>query len=323
MKLTRFLAKCILAALPFLLVMLFTLFCPLFFMDAEYPSWRYTMRESTTRSEDYDFVILGDSRAMSALMPNEFQGNGVNLAMGGATTIENYYTMKRYLAHHAAPERAVIVFAPFHYSTIDNFRQRTLYFNYLSIAETAEVLHTARTCKSEAVFSDGIYTEALSDRLRLPQVYLPALMNARLIGRYGQNAEALSKLTADRGYAAFGTADGCDDLNYEVHYEDLRESGDSELIALYLKKLIALCLDHGVEVVIAQAPMNEASHAALHENYVKSYGFFMRSISDLYPDCFAEQEIPCYANAYFGDASHLNEKGALKFSRELAEKYGM
>ena len=85
-----FLAKCILAALPFLVVIVFTFAYPMAYMDNEYPARKYT-REVITGKTDYETLILGDSRAMADLMP-EYLGDGcVNLATGGATSVENLF----------------------------------------------------------------------------------------------------------------------------------------------------------------------------------------------------------------------------------------
>ena len=317
--LLRFVAKCILAALPFILVGVFTLVAPLCYMDSEYPAWHYA-RKQAAAEQDAKVLVLGDSRAKADVMPAYFAEGGLNLAIGGATTIENYYTLKHYLEKNK-PERIVILFAPFHYSSMDNFWQRTMYFNYLRVPETMEVFREAKACSSDEVIRDGYVKDAFCDRTRVTSVYLPALMNAKFVGRYSANQQALDELAAGDGHMLFGTADYCDDLNYEVNYEDMRESGDSELIGVYLKKLLDLCRENEISVIVAQPPMNEASYQELHEGYVRSFGYFMRSVQDLYPEITVETEIPCYGNEMFGDSSHLNRQGAEKFTEELVQKY--
>ena len=107
----------------------------------------------------------------------------------------------------------------------------------------------------------------------------------------------------------------------EAADESLRESGDSQLIGIYMRKLIELCEQNGIRVVVLQAPMNKASFDTLQEGFVKGYALYMQSLSDLYPDITVEREIPCYENALFGDSSHLNETGALQYTEEIAQKY--
>ena len=317
-----FFAKCILAALPFLVVILFTVFAPLCYMDEEYPARAYTHRVISSDA-DYDTLILGDSRAMAALLPERMGDSCVNLAVGGATPIENYYYLKDYLQGHPAPERCMIVFAPFHYAVMDNFWTRTVYFNDLNVPETFEVVKNGYACGSETI-REGKFTTLLSNRLRLPHVYLPALINARFTGRLSSNRARLADLERTRGFASFfEEGNGRESPNYEANYEALPETGDAELIRLYLKKTVELCLENNVEVLVLQTPMNAVSHDMLQERFVKDYTLLMRSLGELYPQISVEQEIPRYENELFSDSSHLNEQGAVIFTDEIRKRYGM
>ncbi len=314
-----FFAKCILAALPFLLVIAFTFACPMAYMDSEYPK-RHYIRETVDDDTDYDTLILGDSRAMADLMPEGFPDSCVNLSAGGATAVESFYVLSEYLQDHKAPENCLILFAPFHYSYMDNFKTRTAYFNDLSILQMAEVRREGRKCGAESV-EDVTFTDLVSYRLRLPNAYLPALLNARFTGRYSDNMANLTNLNQTCGYAPFGTADGSEELNYETSYEALRETGDFALIGIYMRRIIELCEENGIKAYVLQAPMNEASYEKLQNGFVKGYALYMQSFADLYPGITVEPEIPCYDNAYFGDSSHLNAAGAEKFTDEVVMKY--
>lgn len=318
----KFVGKCILAASPFILAIVFIFLCPMAYMDNEYPARRYT-REVLRNDSAYETLILGDSRAMADIMPCELNQDSVNLACGGMTSIENYYVLKEYLRNHEAPKRVVLAFAPFHYSIIDNFWNRTMFFNDLSIADISEVFANARSVGSETLLTDEYGIEVFSNVARLPHVYLPAIFNAKLIGRYGDNKDTLQELSQAKGYGAFGTADGCSDLCYEVNYETLHETGDSALIRRYLLMLMDLCTENGIQVILVQPPMNESSCKELKESYVNQYALFMRSLSDLYPDASVELLIKEYPDEYFGDSSHLNKRGAEIFTEELKSEYNL
>ncbi len=315
-----FFAKCILAALPFLAVIGFTFACPMAYMDSEYPARAY-IKEVIEADTDYSTLILGDSRAMADVMPVGLGEDSVNLAAGGVTAIESYYYLSGYLADHAAPKRCFILFAPFHYSYADNWWTRTVYFNDLSVSQIMEVRENGKILDAQSVLNDGTFADLISDRLRLPNAYLPALLNARFFGRYEDNRAALDDQKRARGYAPFGTAEGSDELNYETSYESLRESGDADLIRLYMRKLIELCEKNSIQVYVLQPPMNRASYDALQSGFVKGYALLMQSFADLYPYATVEKQIPCYENAYFGDSSHLNERGAVIFTEEIVQKY--
>ena len=315
-----FFAKCILAALPFLAVIVFTAAAPLCYMDKEYPARAYT-HEVIGSDADHDVLILGDSRAMADVLPTELGDSCVSLATGGATAIENYFYLEDYLEEHTAPKKCLILYAPFHYSYMDNFMQRTVYFNDLSIAQTAEVMINGRKCGSETICSDGLVSDLIASRLRLPTQYLPALLNARFTGRYETNTQLLRDLETTKGYAPFGTADGSDELNYETSYETLRESGDADLIRLYLQKTLDLCREKGIKAYLLQPPMNRASYESLQEGFIENYTLLLQSFADLYPQAVVETQIPCYENALFGDSSHLNTQGAKVYTEEIRQKY--
>ena len=67
--------------------------------------------------------------------------------------------------------------------------------------------------------------------------------------------------------------------------------------------------------------MNEASYKALHESYVNEYSSYMRQFERDNKNVTFELEIPCYDNKYFGDSSHLNEKGAGVYTQYILDTY--
>lgn len=320
-----FFGKCILVALPFILVIGYTFVFPFGYMDNEYPDRAYT-KDVINGLDSYETIILGDSRAVADIIVNEFDESAVTLANGGATSIENYYYLKEYIKKHGAPKRCIIGFAPFHYIQIDNFWNRTVYFNELTISETAEVMKNAQAIsgmKTEGILSSGDYINLISNRLRLPHVYMPALVNSHFVGRYSENKATYDLVSSQRGHHLYGTEDGCSDLNYEVNYEAMAETPDAELLREYLLKLMDLCRENNIETYIIALPMNRSSYENLHESYEKSLYLFLRSLSDLYPEATVENEIIYYEDEMFGDASHLNQKGAEIFTEEFKSKFNL
>lgn len=322
----KFIGKCILVALPFILVIAYTLACPMGYMDIEYPKRAYT-HDVINGDISYDTLVLGDSRAVADIVPNKMN-DAVILANGGATAIENYYYLKDYIDKHGAPDKCIIGFAHFHYSQIDNFWNRTVYFNDLSAGELAEVFREARSIRKSsaddltgAVLSGGDTADLISNRLRLPHVYMPALVNSRFVGRYSENSQIYGNICEAGGHQLYGTSEGSSDLNYEVNYLAIDENDDSRLIQLYLLKLMDMCEEYGIDTYVVSLPMNDASYNALHEEYVKSVSLFLKSLSDMYPAATVEQEIVRYDDELFGDSSHLNERGAEAYTDELVGRY--
>lgn len=325
-KYVEFALKCILAGLPILALVIFTLACPMWYLDSEYPSWRYTMDVCDgTITADSSVVIVGDSRAMAALLPDVIEEEtgllAVNLAVGGATSMEMFYFYKEYLKNNPAPEKTVIMFAPFHYSYIDNFETRTMFFRSLSLKDSIEAYTVAASYEAESIWHKGVASQELSCRLGLPNKYLPPLINSKFVGRRSENTEIYNTLKANRGQNYFGTANGCSDLNYEANYKEMKQDNDSRFLDEYLNRLISLAKSNSSEVILAQPPMNKSSFDRLDANFTGQYFDYLKAVAANNHEIRVDEEIECMDDSYFGDSSHLNASGAVIFSEEFAKKY--
>ncbi len=319
-----FTAKCILALLPLIVMVGYIRLCPMCYMDEEYPSWHYTKMVQKGRikpvDQTRDVVILGDSRAMADIVPEMLGDNYVNLGFGGATPIEMYFTLQDYVNHNGAPEEVMIMFAPFHYSYMDNYKTRTIYFNHLSFSQALEVNRKGKSL--DALSCKEVSTSEIYSRyLGLPDGYLPALINSNVCGRLAVNRQLYDEQINKRGHALYGKDPGNGDVNYEAGYENMKRDGEHLLITYYFEALLKLCSANGIKTTILQPPMNEASHDALKKSYVREYTSYMTQLANDNPDIVFELEIPRYENRYFGDPSHLNEEGARVYTAALIDKY--
>ena len=56
---------------------------------------------NSTYNENIELIVIGDSRAKAAFIPSELpEINSFNLSLGGATPVEGYYILKKYLKGH-------------------------------------------------------------------------------------------------------------------------------------------------------------------------------------------------------------------------------
>ncbi len=278
------------------------------------------MVQSGREAEGSGVLILGDSRAKADIIPGMLGKDYVNLGVGGATPIEMYYTLSEYIEKNGSPREVYIMFAPFHYSYMDNYRTRTMYFKHLTFSQAMEVYSKGRSYGAK-VFDDLDRFDIISMYAGLPDSYLPALINARIAGRYDKNRALYEKLKEERGHALYGLDNGNDDINYEANYEHMNMEGEHLLITFYFDRLLKLCSSNGIKTTLLQPPMNRASFDALHDDYVREYRSYIRGMARDNPGIVFEDEIPCYDNSYFGDSSHLNEKGAVVYTREIMDKY--
>ncbi len=322
MKIFKIVAKCILVTLPALALVAFTLCCPMSYMDKEYCAWEFTRlvcEGKECNGQNFDTVILGDSGAMGSIMPIGFDDSCVNLAVGGATSIEMYYFLDEYLQHHDAPKEAVIMFAPFHYWHIDNYETRTVYFKAIPLAKLPELYKNAKSCGADSVWRKGFATDELSARCGLPNKYLPAINAAGFVGRYDNNASTYGDLQMSLGFDTFGDLPECHDRSYETSYEDMVIDGDAKLVTLYMQLLLRMCDENDIHVRLIQPAVNTETFEGLNVHYLASYKNYIKQISSVCSDIEYETDLRVYDGQFFSDPSHLNPEGALKFTDEITK----
>ena len=258
---------------------------------------------------------------MSSLIPAGLDDSCINMAVGGATSIEMYYFFSEYLENHTPPENAIIMFAPFHYWHIDNYKTRTVYFNAIPISDMPELFRNAKSCGAGSVLYDGYITDQLSARCHLPNKYLPAINAARFTGRYETNIKAYEDLRKSYGFGTFGELDECFDESYETSYEDMLIDGDAKLITLYMQKLLRLCEQNGIRVILLQPAVNTATYEGLNEHYLASYRTYIKQLGAVCDGVDYEMQLRVYDGSCFSDTSHLNVEGARKFTEEIRSTY--
>ncbi len=317
----RLLKNFIILALPLVFICIYTFVNPMGFLSLEYPMWveeRDFVRGRGT-SEDPVTLIAGDSRAKSGIMPGmlDHDGSVYNIAIGGATGVEMYYAMKNYLKNHAAPENVILIFAPYHFCEMDNWRQ-TLYYNYLTLPEIMDTGINAVKYREDSVLYRGFASDLLSFKLRLPNKYMDALYTARITGNGTANREKYDKVRRECGYTAFGEEEYNDGVNYETHHPDFDLS---PMVDAYYLKLLDLLEEKGINVIIEQAPINRASDEVITDEFRSGYYEYMKAVADRYPGMTVETEVPVYDNSFFGDNNHMNRRGAERFTGEIGKKY--
>lgn len=315
-NLFKLIRKLILIAIPLIIISVYAALFPMKYMAVEYTMWREE-KDFIKNGDDHEILILGDSRAKSGLIPEMMGDNIYNAAIGGATPIEMYYSMKNYLKNHESPKEVIIIFAPYHLCEADNWQQ-TLYYNYLSLPELAEVESTAIEKTDSSVHYSGWITDIISFKLRLPNKYLDAIYQAKFIANYNHNSEKYNSVREDRGYTEFGTENGNDGLNYETHHENFDYS---PLVIDYYDRLLKLLSENKIKTTIIQSPINSSSSEKISEDFLDGYDAYLSAIEESYPDFTVEHGLPVYDNIYFGDNNHLNRKGAEKFTAEVLSRY--
>lgn len=317
LRIAKLLLKCLLGALPALLLILYTAFCPMYYMDGEYPMWKAQKDQIRSGEQNFSLLILGDSRVKAALIPEVLSDGAYSLALGGASPCLMFYTMETYLQNHQAPETVLMTFTPAHF-TYETFWSRAIYYHQLSVSQEAEIFETARRFDASLYCRDHYFRDWMSYRLRLPNQYVTPLLNSGFTGRYSKNTAIYEDIMKNRGHTYFGTADSCDQPFAETQKQHFEHD---PIFDDYLDRLIELLLERDVTVIVEQTPINRASSEILSPVVLAEIEQYYSALRQKFPSVRVQTKPYVYDNDHFGDNSHLNQKGAETYSAWIKQKY--
>ncbi|HMN80780.1 MAG TPA: hypothetical protein PKA20_12705 [Burkholderiaceae bacterium] len=294
------------------------------FMNAEYPMWK--SKETLIRHiGPGGTVLLGDSRAMAAFVPADISEDFVNLALGGATPIESYYLLQALLKAGHRPKTIMLSFAPYHYELADTFWERAAKFDpewftkadIIDVLAQAERLDDTRTLGSFLGSPPNHYPLAL--RLDLPSAYKGDLIPPPRPDRYWLNRRVFDQMLQTRGHHLFGTGERSTGLPDEATG---KRFSPSPLMRHYLDRIFAVCAEQGMAVQLVTTPLPRTVAAPLAA--VDYPADFNRYIDGL-PDSIDKRaaRLTFADDTMFGDSSHLNMRGARRFSAAMADGRGV
>lgn len=315
--------KLIALILPFFVLLpLYCRFFPMYYLDDEYAMYRQQKDYVTGQlnTEDARILILGDSRTKAGFKPQLLWQGTYNIALGGGSPIEGYYSLKEYLNHHKAPEAVIIAYAPMHYMDVDTLWTRSIYFHTLSEQDFRDLTTRAETFEhTQNILIENYKTEYLMYKYYMPNKYATALKKSAFVGRYEKTKQKYDTMAEFKGYTTYGTAAESGDINGEAKVSDF---APSDILTWYLEAMIVLCKEQGIRVILEQTPMNETSYGILTPEFKAHYREYMQALAAEYADVEIYPDFYCYPNNCFGDADHLNSRGVEVFDAFLMEKYG-
>lgn len=317
-----FLAIALMTALIFGAAWPWAAYGRMWFMDPEWAMWT-AKTEIVKQCDQGDTIILGDSRAMAGLIPAVMGDNVTNLALGGGTQIENYYTARRVLACPNPLKRALIAFLPIDISRNQVYWERTAQFGFLNFDEMEEVRKTSIRVQDPLIYHTGRVgtlfdiVRNFSYRISFPPYYTPAMINARFVGRRERNEQEIEKTRQDRGHHFFGTG-----LASNAIAEDAaqREFTPSTIMMDYLDRVLTLLREHDIDAYFVTPPLNPATFEHMSPEVVASFKSMLADIAKRHSNFHVLGEAVIKRPAdHFGDLEHLNTKGATAWSEEVRD----
>ena len=199
----------------FALVWLWIVTMPMAFLDPEYPAWR--AKQMLLADCDLgDLLILGDSRAATAMMPATWHVRAANLAVGGGEPIEALAALDRALRCPVPPARVILSLDAVHFTEPDLFWERTARFGFVSADEIATLRDVSHALDDVSVYevrhTDGLpsWLRDAMVRVRFPSLYFTSLAKGGVLLRWPRNRATLTASLRARGQYFFGTAAGSD-----------------------------------------------------------------------------------------------------------------
>lgn len=323
--------KLVLLLLPFFVLLpLYCRFFPFYYLDEEYAMYRQqndfvtgmTNGKESNEVENPQIIVIGDSRAKAAFDPAllSTKNSVYNLALGGTTPIEGYYSLEKYLTCHEKPQTVVLSYAPMHLMDVDTLWTRCIYFHTFDASSFRDLtMHAQDFSKTEKILIDHYAFEYLMYQCYMPNKYATALKKSAFVLRHKTTTKKYTAMEEFKGHTFYGTADYSDGIDGEAKVEDFVES---DIIAWYLQRTIDLCHDNGIKVIVEQAPVNETSYRIITPDFKEHFRSYMNQLAAKNPQDAIYTDFYRYPNESFGDADHLNAKGVQQFCEQMKEKYG-
>ena len=324
MKALKCILKTLVVFIPVILAWIYIAAFPVNYMDGEYSYFTIAKnyRLGKTDMEPSDILILGDSRAKSAFVPELLSEKCISLAEGGTTSVEAYYTLKDYLAHMGTPEKVILSISSYHFTSFDGFWTRSVYFDYLSFPQASEVISNAKALQEggalEAAGGEGVLT-LLEYKIKAPTKYMSPVINSFGEDRKSINEEAYREMEESRGFKSF-VSWWPTSAEYDMKSFDMLSTLDA-----YYRKTIDLCVENGIEVYSVNTPLIADTYPET-EKIRKPFGAYFEKLKADYPETefpnvHIETGFESYDGRYFDDADHVNPEGAEKYTREFLAKY--
>ena len=278
------------------------------------------MVEDMYQAEGIDVLIIGSSATMTAVDPFVL-GDGLSRRCFNASSslqqpVASYHLLKDILRVHA-PKTVIFSanYSAFNVETADALQSNLILYDYMkpSLAKLQFFL---------SAFKPGDYPDALLKSYHYRANFEIDMLAPDAI-REKLNKPRETKIHSTAEYVGGGFTSYTSVWNHEEEQKytppPVVDAGKER----YLRKLIELCADNGIEVILLTTPFAKANVQARPDYFELENGFFggiAREYGAAYIDLnLAKPETLPIENRHFRDQSHVNAQGAALVSQALAD----
>jgi hypothetical protein len=302
------------------LVWLYVATMPMAFLSRDYPL-SIAKRTLIDECRAGSVAVFGDSRTLAGTIPSAMPIPVTNLAQSGSSPIETYFAARRALRCETAPKLVVIAHGPLKFSSDSDYWASFVRNGVLNYADMREVDHNAALLHDKGI-QDLIpgdqmrpFLRELLYSIRFPAFYFDSLVNGFVAARWQHNRNALRENLQSSGHALFGTASGSSEVAVEGSDVTFRAS---PLIDWYFSRTLEMLTERGIPVIVVSMPINHATYTRMPAELSDHFGSYLRGKAKQFPGLHVVgPTIPCWPDEFFGDAWHLNARGAELYSRSL------
>ena len=321
-----FAVKLLLGALPLVGFYCYARFLADMYMDGEWATYKQVKAYVNGTEHHNDFLIMGDSVAQLNLNASTLSSSDCsvfNIALRGSTPIENYYTLKTYLDHDNTVGTILLVFTPSHYYSADYITARTEYFHVLSMRDMFDIYRNALSYKDTKgiwnflVSTDPPILKLIQTAAFYPPKYLPAMNNAHFVRRHDINTKSAAMLEENNGSYIVTH----DRANAMESYANQKSFLPHPMMTLYMRRLLELCREHNIRVVIEQSPRPEIAKKNTLQSFESDYLSYLRSFVSDFVEPPSQTALMYYDNNYFYDGAHMNKSGTVAYTQYIKQTY--
>ncbi|RCW92081.1 DUF1574 family protein [Winogradskyella arenosi] len=262
--------------------------------------YRFKHSEITLQKDAIKTLILGSSHSMYGMNPEYFTKKTFNLGHISETIDLDYLMLKAYIDR--LPELKTVV-VRLSYTTLHE-----------QLGEGAE----AWRLKDYQLYHHLKVSNKLKYKSEVLSVKLKNNLS-RLKAYYVNDEDMISVTKSGWGYFENEHANGAlEDLGvYAAKKHTLRSSALVKANTLFLKQLVELCENKGVEVLLVTLPAHKSYRNHLNTTQLETIIKAGTKMEETYKNCryYNFMADKTFGAADFYDADHLNASGAKKFSQ--------
>ncbi|MEZ5759497.1 MAG: hypothetical protein R3D86_14850 [Emcibacteraceae bacterium] len=271
------------------------------YLNFEYPSYLYVYEKiRDVNDKPYNFIAIGDSRTQSSFMPEIFDDenlNSINFALGGASPITGYYTIKNYLKYHEKPDYILMGYSPPILTGPYFYEANTVKFGFLEDEQYEEIAENAEKLDDNSIIGPVKYY----DYKIYTGMYIQDLINGLLERRWQRNHVAWDNLLKSKGHRFAAVEPGSSELSSETGF---KEFIPSKVVRYYVEKTLEEASENNIQVFWFNNPINTESFEALSPDYKREFEQYMKSLSDNY-DLKILNSLYAMDSKNFGDHNHV------------------